>query len=568
MDEKLYWNYVNEEFGDQSNYGNILVKFIKGNGYEFTASVDECKNHLKCGGNELQPADIAKIISFMCKTHSSLNDGNANNLPTPGTVWSAKNASSNNNSESSSEKPESGTEQQQQSTENKQPEESGNTDSTVANSGSGGNNSPTWKPEVFVQAVKEILPNIVWKDVCVQLDNKEFFIRDRQGLNLLLTVFRLGTGSNLFPTELIYRHWQNVIGQLSLITIILKNPDLFSFADYIFTPAPVEVLKTPPENENKEIATWKSLHLVDALLYIADHQPQTQQCYRQVHEIFSFPVKQCPDVLFMALLQISPPLTSLRIELISFKLGNYTPTCMELYSSTSVATINYESMSDCYLRSDCDQTKLSRILDVAQDLKALSSLLNARSFMFVIDLACLASRREYLKLEKWLSDKIREHGEQFVQAIVKFLQRRCPQIMGKNDDQQLMIPKSVQLPLETVTTMVACLQSCANNVQQELCDLIMQMSNYCNILTKQARQQPPPTGVPPLTATTTTPGPAASNLNLMRQQPGPPGPGQHHQNPSGPPFNPQIFGNVGLGGAGLGGAGLGGALGGMGVNVG
>lgn len=222
-------------------------------------------------------------------------------------------------------------------------------------------------------------------------------------------------------------------------------------------------------------------------------------------------------------------------------------------------------MSECYLRSDCDQTKLSRILDVAQDLKALSSLLNARSFMFVIDLACLASRREYLKLEKWLGDKIREHGEPFVQAIVKFLQRRCPQIMGKSDDQQLMIPKSVQLPLETVTTMVACLQACASNVQQELCDMILQMSNYCNILTKQARQQPPPPGVPPLTASTTTPGPTNSNLNLIRQQQQqqqPPGPGSHHQNQGGPPFNPQqIFG------VGLGGAGLGGALGGMGVDA-
>lgn len=223
-------------------------------------------------------------------------------------------------------------------------------------------------------------------------------------------------------------------------------------------------------------------------------------------------------------------------------------------------------MSECYLRSDCDQTKLSRILDVAQDLKALSSLLNARSFMFVIDLACLASRREYLKLEKWLGDKIREHGEPFVQAIVKFLQRRCPQIMGKSDDQQLMIPKSVQLPLETVTTMVACLQACASNVQQELCDLILQMSNYCNILTKQARQQPQPSGVPPLTSSATTPGPTNSNLNLIRQQQQQqqqPGPGGHHQNQGGPPFNPQqMFGNVGLGGGSLGGA-----LGGMGVGV-
>ena len=30
-------------------------------------------------------------------------------------------------------------------------------------------------------------------------------------------------------------------------------------------------------------------------------------------------------------------------------------------------------------------------------------------FSFVIDLAALASRREYLKLDKWLNDKLREH---------------------------------------------------------------------------------------------------------------------------------------------------------------
>lgn len=37
-------------------------------------------------------------------------------------------------------------------------------------------------------------------------------------------------------------------------------------------------------------------------------------------------------------------------------------------------------------------------------------LLNGTPFVFVIDLAALASRREYLKLDKWLTDKIREHG--------------------------------------------------------------------------------------------------------------------------------------------------------------
>lgn len=286
----------------ETSWSNLLKEI----GYEFTSSVEDCKNHLKCGGSELQPCDIAKIISFMCKTHNSLNDGNANTLPTPGSIWSSKNVS-NNNSDNSEKSAESAAEQS--SSDNKSDSVESSDSATPSSS------TPTWKAEIFAQAVKEVLPNLVWKDVCGQLDNRDFLIRDRQGLNLLLTIFRLGTGGSLFPTECIYRHWQNVTGQLSLITTILKSPDLLSFADYIFTSAPVEVLKTPPENENKEIATWKSLHLVDTLLYIADHQPQGQQCYRQVHEIFSFPMKQCPDVLFMALLQINTPLTGLRIEL-------------------------------------------------------------------------------------------------------------------------------------------------------------------------------------------------------------------------------------------------------------
>lgn len=36
-------------------------------------------------------------------------------------------------------------------------------------------------------------------------------------------------------------------------------------------------------------------------------------------------------------------------------------------------------------------------------------LLNGSPFVFVIDLAALASRREYLKLDKWLKDKLKEH---------------------------------------------------------------------------------------------------------------------------------------------------------------
>lgn len=87
-------------------------------------------------------------------------------------------------------------------------------------------------------------------------------------------------------------------------------------------------------------------------------------------------------------------------------------------------------MADWYHRDQNDQTRLSRILDVAQDLKALSALLNISQFAFVVDLACLASRREYLKLDKWLSDKIREHRVSFRLLITQSILIVTPCMLG------------------------------------------------------------------------------------------------------------------------------------------
>lgn len=315
-------------------------------------------------------------------------------------------------------------------------------------------------------------------------------------MDLLLTILRLATQSNLFPhPECIYRHWANTEGQLSLITMMLKNPDLFSFADYVFSQPTLDVLKTPPDADNKEIAAWKSLHLVQVLLSIAD-----KGYYNQVHELLKFPAQNCPDVLFLALLNISPPVTPLRQDLfnqlIPTFLGNHPNSNVILSSAWGTQNFSLRpsimnAMSEWYLRgNEFDQVKLSRILDLAQDLKALSSLLNARSFLFIIDLACLASRREYLKLEKWLSDKIREHGEPFMQAMIKVLQRRCPQVINAKLPEDQLPPKQAQLLPETVTTMINCLQACIDArccMQPEIAEMIMQMAGNVAIMANKAR---------------------------------------------------------------------------------
>jgi hypothetical protein len=86
---------------------------------------------------------------------------------------------------------------------------------------------------------------------------------------------------------------------------------------------------------------------------------------------------------------------------------------------------------------------ITRILDVAQDLKVrfliafmkklptfrfldqtLESLLEVRPFVFALDVAALASRREYLNLDKWLADNIQAHGADFLHSVVVFLDQK------------------------------------------------------------------------------------------------------------------------------------------------
>lgn len=418
-------------------------------GYNFTSSLEECRNNLmKLGGRDIPPSVVSRVLAVMCRTHSGLEDSLT--IQTPGSF-------------------------------NK-----------------GTDNRTSWNIDIFIQALKEIVPNFQWNSIFSELDHPEFIIKDRQGLCLLINGLRQGLQTfgfhpDTFPVDQFYKRWQNVEGQFSLIQNILKHSDVFCFADYTYAPVAVDVLKTPPEQDSKELANWRSLNLVELLLSLSECA-----LYNHVQELFKVPVHSCPDVLVLALLQISAPVTLLRQELLTnlipIFLGNHPNSAIILHHAWHTQNINIKpiimhAMAEWYVRGECDQTRLSRILDVAQDLKALSMLLNAQSaqsYPFIIDLACLASRREYLKLEKWLSDKINEHGENFVMACIKFLHRRVPQI-GKVDES---IAKAVPLPTETLTTMIVCLQRSINNVSPECQEAIVTIVSTCTIILKSRQQQP------------------------------------------------------------------------------
>ncbi|CAK5076971.1 unnamed protein product [Meloidogyne enterolobii] len=73
--------------------------------------------------------------------------------------------------------------------------------------------------------------------------------------------------------------------------------------------------------------------------------------------------------------------------------------------------ILFGSMAAYYSQNPEDQSRLTRILEITHELKGLSELLSINQFPFVIDMAILAARRDFLKLDKFIEDKLTEHGE-------------------------------------------------------------------------------------------------------------------------------------------------------------
>ncbi|OXB57231.1 hypothetical protein ASZ78_016406 [Callipepla squamata] len=408
-----------------------LADFMQEVGYGFCTSVEECRNIImQFGVREVTAAQVARVLGMMARTHSGLTDGiPLQSISAPGSgIWSDGKDKSD------------------------------------------GAQAHTWNVEVLIDVLKELNPSLDFKVVTYELDHPGFQIRDSKGLHIVVFGIQRGLGMEVFPVNAIYRPWKHAEGQLSFIQHSLINPDIFCFADYPCHTVTTDILKAPPEDDNREIATWKSLDLIESLLRLAEVGQ-----YEQVKQLFSFPIKHCPDMLVLALLQINTSWHTLRHELIStlmpIFLGNHPNSAIILHyawhgqgQSPSIRQLIMHAMAEWYMRGEqYDQAKLSRILDVAQDLKALSMLLNGTPFAFVIDLAALASRREYLKLDKWLTDKIREHGvtRQNVEIDLVFIDR---------------------------------------SVSQELSETILTMVANCSNVMNKARQPPPgvmPKGRPP-----------------------------------------------------------------------
>ncbi|CAB4419785.1 unnamed protein product [Rhizophagus irregularis] len=304
----------------------------------------------------------------------------------------------------------------------------------------------TWDIEIFASTLVELQPHLDWNKVIEKLDYPEFSINDTKGLEIILSSFKKAVkDQQQFPLHVFWGHWNNINGQFNFLRrIVQAPPDIFNINDY-----PVQkVLSTDDfatSNANLKSMSgmltanpWNSVELIEAMIKMAD-----TDLFEEVRQLFERASKQTPEVMCLGLAQVQKPWNPLHQEIVNrlvlmFLTGHS--------SSTPVLTRLWQVNSNLFVEGCLEMYKkdamtISRILDIAQDLKILNPLLAVQPFSFSIDLAALASRREYLNLEKWLQDNIIEFGDSFVHDCLEFLSQKIAMEVTRENNGNLQSVK-------------------------------------------------------------------------------------------------------------------------------
>lgn len=256
----------------------------------------------------------------------------------------------------------------------------------------------TWSYEVAVDAIREVVPQINWVEAMRRLDQPDFMLPDQQSFLFLLQLFHKAT-QEPFPIEAICGDvWKNEQGQLSFLRhAVSAPPEVFSWTNSKHKQAPLDGLhanKSPYGTVNQ---CWLSLDLLQSLIMLAERGH-----FSVVRTILEHPVKHCPEALLIGLAQCKTDWGVVHEEVYAALL----PTYLANHPNSSLVLhrlwpLNRKAlllaMVDMHAK---DNGTIPRILDVCQELKALTMVLDSTPYSFAIDLAALAARREYLNLEK------------------------------------------------------------------------------------------------------------------------------------------------------------------------
>ncbi|KAA8914274.1 CCR4-Not complex component, Not1-domain-containing protein [Sphaerosporella brunnea] len=345
-----------------------------------------------------------------------------------------------------------------------------------------------WDAGSFVQAVQAVgaLPqNFDWAEVIEHLDREDFLI-EAQGFQAILDAFSEGVSALNFPLDKLWGgRWTHSRAHWTILRAFLKTDHIditkltgiqkvLSSDDFTNASSSLQLM----------VATFETHKLisyaaVEALLLLSldeDGLPDVRDAARQELDRAA---KYTPELILCGALMMPPPwppnLDTIIERLFAAFFDGHTSYQMVFWRLWQMdKKLVTQRFVDAYMHNPLSVT---RILDIAQELRCLSDLLEVPSAMFVLDVASLAARREHLNLEKWLQDMLSKYGADFWGECYRFLRIKADaEYMASREGSKSPM---VGLRVGPVNTFLTVLDSSQPPMGQELQEQVTQTQRIC-----------------------------------------------------------------------------------------
>lgn len=284
--------------------------------------------------------------------------------------------------------------------------------------------------ETFLKGFSEF--PIKWPMILQKLDRKSLhsIYKDQKSLtNFLKLIQRLRKMYNLpFPASFLFSKWINIHSQIYFLHNLFQIgvPDLISWSELSqkhiisldFNPALRYQTLNPAS-----LQFWCCLELLELLI-----EGSETEYYFHIRNLFEIPLAKCPDILIIGLSQIKPKAGMVLLEEL---FSNLFPLYL-LNHSNSIPILealwryNEKLMIEaifCLYRKENSSLNLSRVLDITQEIKdSLIPLANCSNLIFSVSLGILASKREFLHFEHWLTDRLKNVGNSFITILLRYIE--------------------------------------------------------------------------------------------------------------------------------------------------
>ncbi len=279
--------------------------------------------------------------------------------------------------------------------------------------------------------------------------------------------------------------WQNQAAQLALVRgLLFQEPESFNLASWtqrpIVKPDDFGGSNTTVQQLASAAQTnpWNSFELIETLSEaLGSEDPQVRAI---VTDLLERAVKEGADLVLLGLMATSHPWSNVQTELTTKLVSMF----LTGHPSHQLVFTRLWQTDSTYLLNSLrtfwseNPANLTRILDVAQDLRILDTVLEMQPFQFALDVASLASRREYLNLGKWLQDHVAQHGAAFMHACLEFLDSKVNDELATIDNAD-SAAANTPLTVYTVAIFLRILRSHGDEMKEEDIEYFKAVRNIC-----------------------------------------------------------------------------------------